>query len=300
MHGLANPHGEDNTGAERATARAASAHNTLMVVSTYSTTAMDEIISPIRKHSNSPFWYQLYVLKNREATKIMVTKYVSTFSHVTQCRAEKIGYSAIVVTVDAPGIGNRELDVRNNFGLPPGLSYPNIILEKKQGESHKDFFGDAIDPSLTWTDIKWLKSITTLPVIVKGIMTKEDAVLAVLHGASGIVVSNHGARQLDTVMATIDALPAIVKAVKEYNVDVYVDGGIRRGTDVLKCLCLGAKAVLIARPILWGLAVDGEKGVYEILRILRKELESAMVLAGITDVKDCKPAYVYRERKSKL
>jgi isopentenyl diphosphate isomerase/L-lactate dehydrogenase-like FMN-dependent dehydrogenase len=288
MHGLAYPHGDDNSGAERATARAAAKHNTLMIVSTYATTHMEEIIQPVQKYSKSPFWYQLYVLKDRKITEFMVTN------------AEKLGYSAIVVTVDAPSIGNRELDARNSFGLPPGLTYPNVMMAKKEGITHKDFAQDAIDPSLSWKDIQWLKSITRLPIIIKGIMTKEDAILAVHHGASAIIVSNHGARQLDTVMATIDALPSITRAVKEYGIDVYVDGGIRRGTDVLKCLCLGAKAVLVARPILWGLAVDGEKGVFDVIQILRKELETAMVLAGIPDVKNCTSAQVYRERRAKL
>lgn len=278
MQGLAYPHGNDNTGAERATARAAASLNTVMVVSTYSTTSMNEIIEPVKKQKpDATLWYQVYVLRDRNVTASMIEK------------AEKCGYSAIVVTVDAPGLGNRESDKRNKFGLPPHLTYPNIMIPNKQA-THGDFFAGTIDPALNWNDIKWLKSITKLPIIVKGIMVPQDAILAVAHGASAIIVSNHGARQLDTVESTINALPAIVKAVP--GVDVYVDGGIRRGTDVLKCLCMGAKAVLIGRPVLYGLAVNGEEGVKDILSMLKRELELAMVLCGIDDVRKCNNDYI--------
>ncbi|KAL0478918.1 (S)-2-hydroxy-acid oxidase [Acrasis kona] len=290
MQGMAWPHGNDNRGAERATARAAASMNTLMVVSSFSTTSMQEVIQPVRKdHPNAALWYQLYVVKDRKLTEDMVKK------------AEKCGYGAIVVTVDASGIGNREPEIREHFKLPQNLSLPNLIVKTKDGETHSDVFSSVIDPSLNWKDVDWLRSVTHLPIIVKGILSSEDAVLAVKHGCAAIIVSNHGARQLDMVQSTIDALPSIVDAVKDCGVDIYVDGGIRRGTDVLKCICMGAKAVLVARPILWGLTVDGEEGVKKVLGLLKKEFEKAMMLCGIQDVKDCNRDYLLRYNKySKL
>ena len=154
----------------------------------------------------------------------------------------------------------------------------------KSGSGINDYVTSLFDQTLTWKDITWLKTLTNLPIVVKGILHPEDALIAVEHGASAIMVSNHGARQLDGVEATIDALPAIIAAVKKHaNVEVYLDGGIRQGTDVLKALALGAKMACIGRPVLWGLALNGQQGVELTLDLLSKELDLAMALSGCTD-----------------
>ena len=186
-------------------------------------------------------------------------------------RAEDAGYRAIVLTVDLPRLGNREKDKRNNATIPPvPYKEANFVDVEKVGQAWV---------TLTWESLAWLRSITSLPIILKGILTEEDARLAVEHGVEGIVVTNHGGRQLDTAIPSIEALPEIVEAVGEH-CEVYVDGGIRRGTDILKALALGARAVLIGRPVLWGLAVNGADGVYDVLELLREELELAMALSG--------------------
>jgi isopentenyl diphosphate isomerase/L-lactate dehydrogenase-like FMN-dependent dehydrogenase len=184
-------------------------------------------------------------------------------------RAESAGYRALAVTVDAARWGPKERALRSDFHLPAYLREANFI-DDDPGVAN--VFG-------TWETVDWLRSLTSLPIILKGILTAEDARLAVEHGVAGIVVSNHGGRQLDSVEATIDALPEVVAAVQGL-CEVYLDGGIRRGTDVLKALALGARAVLLGRPVLWGLAVDGADGVYAVLELLRAELALAMALAG--------------------
>jgi 4-hydroxymandelate oxidase len=183
-------------------------------------------------------------------------------------RAEVAGCKAIVVTVDVPVLGRRERDVRNQFTLPDDFSVKNLLPA-----------GLQFDPALTWKDIEWLTGITKLPVLVKGILRSDDALLAVKHGASGVIVSNHGARQLDTTPATISVLPEIADAIGG-EVEVYVDGGIRRGTDVLKAIACGAHAVFIGRPVLWGLACGAEAGVSYVLEMLRQEFDLAMALSG--------------------
>jgi 4-hydroxymandelate oxidase len=200
-------------------------------------------------------------------------------------RAEAAGYRALVLTVDLPVLGRREADERNAFALPAHLRLANFSDEgalrppNQGGSALTQLVHAEIDPTLTWQAIAWLRSITTLPIVLKGILTGEDAALAVEHGADAIVVSNHGGRQLDTSLAPIEALPEVVAAVAS-RCEVYVDGGIRRGTDVLKALALGARAVLVGRPILWGLAVNGAEGVSHVLALLRHELEVDMALAG--------------------
>jgi len=249
LHCLAHPEGEC------ATAQGAGMAKTLMVAGTTSTRSLEEIAQA----ASGPLWFQLYVYPSLEVAEKLVH------------RAEAAGYRAIVLTVDLPVLGNREKDRRNNVTIPP----PPY---KEANFSDVEKMGQEWVP-LTWESLSWLRSITSLPILLKGILTAEDALLAVEHGIDGIVVSNHGGRQLDTAIPSIEALAEVVEAVAR-RCEVYVDGGIRRGTDILKALALGARAVLVGRPVLWGLAVNGAGGVFHVLEILRKELELAMALAG--------------------
>ena len=264
FHRLAHPDGE------LAAARAAGAADTIMVASTMSTCTLEEIAQA----AAGPLWFQLYVFKDRELTREIV------------CRAEAAGYRALVLTVDAPCLGRRERDLRNRFTLPQGVTIKNFegwrragILGWATGSSFNDYVHEFFDPSLTWDVIAWLTSITSLPVLLKGILTPEDARLALDTGIAGIIVSNHGGRQLDGAEPAVRALPRVVDEVGG-RAEVLMDGGVRRGTDVLKALALGARAVLVGRPYLWGLAVAGEDGVRRVLELLRRELELAMALCG--------------------
>jgi 4-hydroxymandelate oxidase len=243
---------------EYATAKAAGSLDALMVAATESTRSLEEIAAA----ATGPLWFQLYVYRGRHLVEPLLR------------RAEAAGFRAIVLTVDLPRLGNRERSPYPGWRLSPVVkgNFPVEISAE-----------DEDDEALSWEDIGWLRSLTKLPILLKGILRPDDAELAVEHGAAGIIVSNHGGRQLDGVPASIEALPAIVEAV-EGRVEVYMDGGVRRGTDVLKALALGARAVLVGRPILWGLAVDGAAGAQHVLELLRDELERAMVLAGCADV----------------
>jgi isopentenyl diphosphate isomerase/L-lactate dehydrogenase-like FMN-dependent dehydrogenase len=249
LHGPAHAEGECET------ARGAGLAHTLMVVSTSSTRTIEDVA----KAAIGPLWYQLYWYNYANAESMIR-------------RAVAAGYRAIVLTVDSPRWGNKER--ARNFSLPAHLREANFGGEDVKEEQ----------ASLTWNIVPWLRSMTSLPIVLKGILTEEDALLAVEHGVDGIVVSNHGGRQLDSVPASIEALPEIVAAVAG-RCEVYLDGGIRRGTDILKALSLGARAVLVGRPVLYGLAVNGAEGVAHVLEILRSELELAMVLAGCPDIK---------------
>jgi isopentenyl diphosphate isomerase/L-lactate dehydrogenase-like FMN-dependent dehydrogenase len=249
MHCLAHPEGEC------ATAQAAGKANTLMIASTTATRSLEEIAQA----ASGPLWFQLYIYPKLQVAEKLVH------------RAESAGYRAIVLTVDLPVLGNREKDKRNNVVIPPPpFVEANFADVEKRGQEWV---------SLTWESLSWLRSITSLPILLKGILTAEDALLAIEHDMDGIVVSNHGGRQLDSALASIDALPEIVEAVAG-RCEVFFDGGIRRGTDILKALALGARAVLVGRPVLWGLAANGAEGAYQVLEILRKELELAMTLSG--------------------
>jgi 4-hydroxymandelate oxidase len=268
FHCLANPEGEV------ATARAAGAAGTVMILSTLSNSAVEDVT----RAASGPVWFQLYVHEDRGLTSHLVNRVLAA------------GCKAIVLTVDVPVLGRRERDIRNGFGLPAHLSAKNLtgkglgqLPEGMTGSALAEYINSFIYPGLTWTDVDWLCSISKLPVFLKGLITAEDAVRAVDHGASGIVVSNHGGRQLDTARPTIEALPEIVDAVKG-RVEVLIDGGIRRGTDVLKAVAIGAKAVLVGRPVLWGLAVNGERGVVDVLNLLRNEFDAAMALCGCARV----------------
>ena len=244
LQGLAHPD------AENATIKAASAAKTLTTLATLSTTSIEEAMAA----ATGPVWFQLYVFRDRALTALLVR------------RAEAAGCKAVVLTVDVPLLGKRERDARNRLTLPDHLSLKNLLpagLDKLPKEAAdlglSAYIASLFDPALTWKDIEWLVRLTKLPVLVKGILRPDDALRAVSHGASGIIVSNHGARQLDTTPATISILPEIVDAVAGA-VELCVDGGIRRGTDVLKAIAYGARAVLVGRPILWGLTVGGEAG----------------------------------------
>jgi 4-hydroxymandelate oxidase len=219
-------------------------------------------------------WFQLYVYRDRGLTRELVA------------RAEAAGAAAIVLTVDAQIWGRRERDVRNQFHLPQGISVANALpggygdMPEREGDSGLAAYVNSLfDPALSWEDIAWLKSVTSLPVLLKGIVHPDDARLAVEHGADGVMVSNHGGRQLDTACATIRALPDVVAAV-EGRAPVFVDGGIRRGTDVVKALAYGASAVFVGRPVLWGLAVGGDAGIVAAIRSLQHELDVALALCG--------------------
>jgi 4-hydroxymandelate oxidase len=255
---------------ELATARAAKAAGTIYTMSTAATVVMEEV-----SQEAGPWWFQLYILTDRGLTRSLVE------------RAKANGASALVVTVDVPVLGRREADERNRFELPAGLTVANLRSPDHElmpagagGSGLTTFVGSAWDPKITWDDLDWLADISGLPVIPKGILHPQDAVLAFEHGAAAVLVSNHGGRQLDGAIASLDALPAVVDAVGDRG-EVLIDGGFRRGTDVLKALALGARAALIARPIYWGLSVAGSAGVQHVLEMLKAELALDLLLCGL-------------------
>jgi len=261
---------------EIGTAKAAAAAGALMVVSTMSNATMEQI----RASVTGPMWFQLYVYKDRGITRTLVE------------RAVAAGFNAIQVTVDLPVLGRREADIRNCFGLPPHLRVANLegagfdILSAPKADSGiASYTTRMLDDSLTWKDIEWLRSLSKVPILVKGVVRGDDAVAAIEHGAQGIVVSNHGGRQLDTAIATMRALPEVIDAVAG-RVPVIVDGGVRRGTDIVKALAMGAKAVQIGRPVLWALAAGGREGVLRLLELLKLEFDLAMALCGCTSAQN--------------
>jgi isopentenyl diphosphate isomerase/L-lactate dehydrogenase-like FMN-dependent dehydrogenase len=265
-----------------AAARAAGAARTLMCCSTIASHTLEEVSAV----ATGPLWFQLYVYRDRDVTRDLVR------------RAETSGYRALVLTVDTPRLGRRERDVRNRFTLPSDVSIRNLerygtpdALRWAATSTFTEYVHKLLDDSLTWESVDWLRTITSLPVLIKGILTAEDAELCVQHGVAGLIVSNHGGRQLDGAIATMDALPEVVTKVAG-RVPVLLDGGVRRGTDVFKALALGASAVLTGRAYLWGLAADGEAGVCKVLEIFRAELELAMALAGCSTVGTITRAHV--------
>ena len=259
MQRLLDPEGEV------ATARAAAAAGTLMCVSTITNSTHAEVAAA---SSGGPRWMQLYVLADKQRT----------LDHIAE--AKEHGYSAVALTVDTPYLGNRERDARLGFVIPAELPLPSVRgNDPAIAETMAMHF--RMSPSVTWRDLDWIAAESGLPVVLKGILTREDATLAVDHGAAAVWVSNHGGRQLDGVPATLDALPEVVEAVAG-RCEVYVDGGIRRGTDVLKALALGARAAFAGRAIVSGLAVGGEAGVARVLSLLRAEIELGLALLGCT------------------
>ncbi|WP_341527229.1 alpha-hydroxy acid oxidase [Nostoc sp. UHCC 0302] len=271
---LAHPDGEI------ATARAAASAGVGMVLSTMATKSIEEVADGCQNFQNSLQWFQLYIHKDRGLTRTLVEK------------ADAAGYKALCLTVDAPVLGQRERDRHNEFALPLDLHLANLAtisgldISHEKGESGLfTYFAQQLNAAVTWSDLEWLQSISPLPLVLKGILRGDDAVRAVEYGAKAIVVSNHGGRQLDGAIASLDALTQIVTAVDD-RAEVLLDGGIRRGTDILKALALGAKAVLIGRPILWGLAVAGQVGVAHVISLLQDELSIAMALSGCAKLQD--------------
>ncbi|KAM3747073.1 hypothetical protein ACB098_05G010600 [Castanea mollissima] len=279
LHKLAHPRGEV------ATARAAAACKTIMVLSFTSSCTVEEVASSCK----AVRFFQLYVYKQREIAAVLVQ------------RAERNGYKALVLTVDTPRFGRREADIKNKMVAPRRKNLEGLLSiedDSDNGSNLAAYANKAMDASLCWKDIEWLKSITNLPILIKGVLTGEDAIKAAEVGVAGIIVSNHGARQLDYTDATINVLEElqVVHAVRG-RVPVFFDGGVRRGTDIFKALALGAQAVLIGRPVIFGLAAKGEYGVRQVIQMLKDELELTMALSGCPSVKDITRRHVRTERE---
>jgi isopentenyl diphosphate isomerase/L-lactate dehydrogenase-like FMN-dependent dehydrogenase len=319
---------------ELATARSAYKNNTVMILSSLSSSAMEDVA---RENKSGIRWFQLYAMKNRNETANIIKE------------AEKYGFSAIVLTVDAPVMGYRDRDFQVKFNKPEKIQYEivkkilysfnkeeNINVNINQNENLDnnnnnntsivsniipstnsytksdifELFKENIDSSLTWEYIEWIRKITNLPIIIKGVLNEEDAINAAKCKVNGIMVSNHGGRQLDTTPSTIEALGSIsnildkfyIKNPLEKKMEIYIDGGFSRGSDVLKALALGANAVFLGRPVIWGLAADGERGIDKTIEILKNELIIAMKLTGVNKIgeidKSC--LYDYRNKKPKF
>jgi len=256
---------------EIATARGAAAAQATLTVSSFATVAIEKIAASTK----GPLWFQLYCQPDREFTRDLIH------------RAEAAGCKALVVTVDTPVGPVRDREARVKFELPKGMEMENLRgLVAKTGADdrrHMRMYSAVLDPTLTWDTVNWIRAQTKVPVILKGILAPEDARQAAESGAAAIIVSNHGARNLDTSPATIEALPRAAEAVQG-RVPLLMDGGVRRGTDVMKALALGASAVLIGRPYLWALGAYGADGVAQVVNMLRTEFEVAMALCGVTSV----------------
>ena len=288
---------------EAVAARAAAARNVIFTLSTLGACSIEEVAEA----SSGPLWFQLYVMKDREVTRALVE------------RARQAGYKALCLTVDLPVLGQRERDLRNGATIPPKITVRNVVdVLRRPGWLRRVWFGPDItfqnfvgsstaltsemgtlwqyvnslnDPSVDWDDLAWFRSLWPGPLAIKGIMTAEDARRAVSEGIEAIVVSNHGGRQLDSLPSAIEVLTEIVDAVGD-RAEVILDGGVRRGTDVAKALALGARAVFIGRPALWGLAAAGEEGARHVLEILRDEIRLALLLLGCPSPADVGPAHV--------
>jgi isopentenyl diphosphate isomerase/L-lactate dehydrogenase-like FMN-dependent dehydrogenase len=262
---------------ELATARAAATAGTVMTLSTLSSVTPAELATAA---PGAPQWFQLYWSRDRGFTRELVQA------------ATDAGFAALMLTVDLPVAGRRERDLRAGFALPADLPLPNLPIRLQREDFHAALHA-AVDDTLTWSDLEWLRSACPLPLVVKGILTAEDALLAAEHGAAALVVSNHGGRQLDGVSATLDVLPEVVEAVGE-RVEVLFDGGIRRGVDVLKALALGARCTLSGRAVLWGLAARGEEGAARVLALLRGEIELGLKLLGCRSPEGVTQSHVRR------
>jgi 4-hydroxymandelate oxidase len=275
LHRMAHDEGEV------ATARAAGACELPMVLSSLSTCTIESVAAATR----APLWMQIYISQDRGFTRALAQ------------RAEAAGCRALMVTVDTPIWGVRERDIHNGFRVPDGMRMANLERPGQptghSGRGIGESLGWTIDASLTWKDLEMLRASVNVPVLVKGVLRGDDAARAIEHGAAGVVVSNHGGRQLDGAMATASALPEVVKAVAG-RAPVIVDGGIRRGTDILRALAMGATAVQVGRPVLWGLAVGGAEGVERVLRILMEEFSLAMALAGCARTGDISADLLHR------
>jgi isopentenyl diphosphate isomerase/L-lactate dehydrogenase-like FMN-dependent dehydrogenase len=269
-HRLAHPDGEE------ATARAAAAANAVFCLSSLATARPADVAAAAPDGTR---WFQLYVFRDRGVSRELLQE------------ATESGYEAVVITADLPVLGIRERDVRTQYAIPDALAAPGVGAMGHSGAFSMLQIGELIDPSLTWADVEDFASSCELPVLVKGVLTSEDARLAAEHGVSGVIVSNHGGRQLDTVASGAAALPAVAESVGD-RIDVLVDGGVRRGTDVLKAMALGARAVMVGRPVIWGLAVDGENGARTVLELILAEFDIALALAGVPRASGLGPASV--------
>jgi isopentenyl diphosphate isomerase/L-lactate dehydrogenase-like FMN-dependent dehydrogenase len=258
-----------------ATARAAAAAGTVMCMSTLSSVTPAELAEAA---PDGRRWFQLYWSSDREFTRDLLASVAAA------------GFEAVVLTIDFAAAGRRERDLRTAFVLPDDLPTPNIPDVLARRDFH-NALARVVDASISWRDLEWLRDASPLPLLLKGVLTSEDAALAVEHGVDGIVVSNHGGRQLDGVAASLDALPEVVDAAGE-RAEILLDGGIRRGTDVLKALALGARAVLAGRAIVWGLAVGGEEGVARVLELLRREIALGLTHLGCRSPADVARAHV--------
>ncbi|CAJ0957154.1 unnamed protein product, partial [Mesorhabditis belari] len=290
FHKLCHPRGE------LASVEGISRFGGLMICSSWGTTPLEEIAE---NRGDATLWFQLYVYKDRPTTEALIR------------RAENAGFEALVLTVDTPVLGRRLADKRNAFTLPPPLKFANMVATNDSkvhmpkvpiGDSGlMAYVSSQIDQSLNWDSLKWLVGFSRLPVIVKGIMRSDDALKALQCGAKGIIVSNHGGRQMDCAPATIEALPEIAKVAGQ--IPVFLDGGIRNGRDVFKALALGASGIFIGRAILYGLTVGGADGVERVLDILQEEFEHCMKLAGcqsIADIRNTPQIVVSSSHYSKL
>ena len=253
-HKRAHPDGEI------ATYRAAATCGTVLAVSANSNTSFEDL----SKAASGHLWIQMYPFRDKQLNQEWLD------------RAKSAGYKAVVVTLDSQWPPKRERNIRNNYRRTRGVNYPKSGAETPRPAGRA---GEGSDPAATWKDLEWIKSASDLPVVAKGVMTGEDVELCVEAGADGVIVSNHGGRHLDNTLATIEVLSEAVAAAKG-KIEIYLDGGIRRGADVVKAIALGAKAVFIGRPLFWGLALDGEQGVIRVLEILREEIEITMAKCG--------------------
>jgi isopentenyl diphosphate isomerase/L-lactate dehydrogenase-like FMN-dependent dehydrogenase len=262
---------------EPALARAASEAGTVYTLSSLGSCRPSELADALGGETQR--WFQLYWSRDRAFTRDLVQEAVAS------------GFGALVLTVDLPEAGPRERDLRSGFTLPTDLPTPNLPQSLVGVEYFHDTLARIVDTSITWRDLEWLRDECALPLVVKGLLTAEDAALACEHGAAAMVVSNHGGRQLDGVPASLDALPEVADAVAG-RAEIYLDGGVRRGTDVAKALALGARSVFIGRPALWGLAAGGEAGARHVLEIFQAEIRLALLLLGCGSPEDVGPAHV--------
>ncbi len=281
-----------HTDGEVAMAKAAAKAQIGYTLSLNATKSIEEVAKAAPDLSSRPNWFQLYVLEDREMTKQLIERAVSN------------GHNALCVTVDRAVRGKRDIDIKNGFAIPKHFKPGNLEFgfaggNTPQGGAFSAAHGiQIIDSKLNWKDLEWLSSVSQVPVILKGILHPLDAKRAIDCGIRGLVVSNHGGRNLDGVISPFEALSEVVDAVQS-RADVFVDGGIRRGTDILKALALGAKAALIGRPLLWGLACDGENGVSRVIEILEEELRIAMALTGVPSLEKIDREILYWSRQSR-
>jgi 4-hydroxymandelate oxidase len=271
LQGLAHPEGEV------ATARAAAGVGIAMILSTLASRSLEEVAAA----APCPLWFQLYVLRDRGATRALID------------RAAAAGARALVLTVDAPPSGHRRPGAVSEFILPRCARLPNLagLPAPAAGVALREYFATLVDGAVTWKDVAWLRSVSPLPLVLKGILAPEDGRRAAEHGVDAVVVSNHGGRVLDATVATLDALPSVVQAAAG-RVEVWMDGGVRRGRDVFKALAFGARLVLVGRPVLWALATGGEAGVRALFADLRDELETTMIACGCASVADVSRRHV--------